>query len=193
VISSGQSGRDVTDIKYKANRKTAKPEFYLEGRKYLIDNYNAVGISGLEADDICNSLAVIHKDATIAHIDKDLDMIPGSHYNYIKNISYEVTEKDAKLHKLKMLLKGDSADNILTLRGIGEKKADKIINASPHLITVARVYKNGYEKIEGFGNEWKIKLKTVIDLITLQSHDVEFLLFNEVSDIKKEEEYILNF
>jgi len=54
-------------------------------------------------------------------------MIPGLHYNWIKNIIYETKQQDGIRHFYKQMLIGDTADNIFGIRGIGPKKAEKII------------------------------------------------------------------
>jgi 5'-3' exonuclease len=60
-------------------------------------------------------------------IDKDLDMIPGHHYNPVKKDHYYVNDKEAIKNFYRQILTGDKVDNVQGLRGIGPKKADKIL------------------------------------------------------------------
>ncbi len=59
-------------------------------------------------------------------IDKDLDMIRGWHYNFIKDKKYFIDDQQAIKHFYTQILTGDRVDNIIGLRGIGPKKAEKI-------------------------------------------------------------------
>ena len=66
----------------------------------------------------------------IAHIDKDLDMLPGQHYNYNKVEFYEMDLDACQRAFAKQLLMGDSADGIPGVKGIGPKKADNVLNSN---------------------------------------------------------------
>jgi 5'-3' exonuclease len=61
-------------------------------------------------------------------IDKDLDMIRGWHYNFVKEQLYYVTEKEAIKNFYTQILTGDRVDNIPGLKGIGPVKAKKILD-----------------------------------------------------------------
>ena len=65
---------------------------------------------------------------TIAHIDKDLDLLPGSHYNFNKNEHYELSIEDCQRNFFYQLLVGDSADGLPGARGIGKVKANKLLD-----------------------------------------------------------------
>ena len=110
---------------YKAHRPKEKP-FWLEPiRQYLIATFNAEVIDGMEADD---AMGLNQQDGTIiCSIDKDLLMIPGKHFNFVKNEFYEVTEFEGLKHFYKQCLMGDRSDNIKGIEKIGPKKADKLL------------------------------------------------------------------
>ena len=67
-------------------------------------------------------------DYCIAHIDKDLDLLPGSHYNYNKDTHYEVDLDTCLYNFYHQLLTGDKSDNIPGIRGIGPVKATRMLN-----------------------------------------------------------------
>jgi 5'-3' exonuclease len=121
--------RSVVDTEYKANRKdSTKPIHYDEIRKYMIKYFKAEVIDGMEADD---ALALNQtEDTVIASIDKDLLMVAGKHYNFVKDEWTTVTpEESIKWFYMQMLM-GDKVDNIIGIRGIGIKKAEKILDKS---------------------------------------------------------------
>jgi 5'-3' exonuclease len=60
-------------------------------------------------------------------IDKDLDMLRGWHYNFVKQELYYVKEEDGIRNFYTQILTGDRVDNIPGLKGIGIKKATKIL------------------------------------------------------------------
>jgi len=67
------------------------------------------------------------QDYVICTIDKDLDNIRGWHYNFQRNDLYYLSEKETIKHFYKQLLTGDRTDNIPGLKGIGDKRAEKIL------------------------------------------------------------------
>ena len=63
----------------------------------------------------------------IMSLDKDLDMLRGWHYNFVKDDLYYVTEKEGIKNFYLQILTGDRVDNIPGLQGIGPVKADRIL------------------------------------------------------------------
>lgn len=59
----------------------------------------------------------------IATIDKDLDQIPGWHYNYLKQVHYVQSAADARAFFFQQCLSGDATDGIPGCWKIGETKA----------------------------------------------------------------------
>lgn len=111
----------ATVMPYKGNRTQAKPLHWQAIRDYLVQWHCAEITDGYEADDALGINQT--EDTCIATIDKDLDMIPGAHYNWNKVKYYHVTEAEALRFFYIQLLTGDSVDNIPGLPGIGAKKA----------------------------------------------------------------------
>lgn len=111
---------------YKANRKDlVKPQEVKELEWYLQDVLGAEVIDGYEADD---ALGWNQSESTvICTIDKDLDMIPGMHYNFVKGLCYYVNQLTALKFFYKQMLIGDTSDYIFGIKGIGPVKAEKLL------------------------------------------------------------------
>lgn len=113
---------------YKGNReKLNRPKHLQLLRDHIVDKYNASISEGKEADDDVCIAATAEPYSIIVHIDKDLDQIPGSHYNFVKKEFYNVGEFEGLKNLYKQALIGDVADNIKGVKGIGKVKADKIL------------------------------------------------------------------
>lgn len=115
---------------YKGNRTQDKPIHYDLIREYLNKAWACEIIEGQEADDAIGIKAYEFEDLEdyiIMSIDKDLDMIEGWHYNFIKDTKYFVNAFEAIKHFYTQILTGDRVDNIVGLKGIGPKKAEKIL------------------------------------------------------------------
>jgi len=140
------SGRDNFRYKvypeYKANRKATPKPFHLQAvREFLINEWKCEVCNGYEADDALGiEQTELNKElcrcghcggdeaSIICTIDKDLDMIPGMHYNFVKGTIYEVSEIEAIRFFYKQLLIGDTSDNITGIHGIGKVGAAKLID-----------------------------------------------------------------
>lgn len=122
---------DIATIKpYKGNREgNSKPKYYNEIREYLIECCGADMTDGIEADDAMGTFQFgsSPKSTCIVTIDKDLNMIPGLHYNFVKEKHYYVTETEAYISFFRQLLEGDTTDNIPGITGIGPVTARKHI------------------------------------------------------------------
>lgn len=111
---------------YKANRlKSKRPKWEKEVRSYLEIEWNAELSQGCEADDMMGVSA--NENTVICTIDKDLDQIPGLHYNFVKDWLYDVSPEKARYNFYYQLLVGDTADGIKGVPGIGPKKAQAIL------------------------------------------------------------------
>ncbi len=118
---------------YKANRITAKrPRWEKEVKQFLTDVWGAQWSDGCEADDMLGvrqmELLGRQEPVVICTIDKDLDMIPGDHYNFVKKEKYFVTDEEAIRFFYYQCLIGDTADGIKGVPGIGPKKAQNILD-----------------------------------------------------------------
>lgn len=97
--------------------------------EHLVSVWKFNELHDVEADDGCSICANLFKDIgidyTVCSPDKDLKQIPGNHYDYKKCELDYIDEYNALLNLYKQLLKGDSTDNIIGCKGVGEK--------SPHM------------------------------------------------------------
>ena len=113
---------------YKANRKAPKPTHYYFLREFLVEHHGAVVIEGQEADDQMGIDQTNSPTETIiVSIDKDLDQIPGWHYNFVKTLKYEISSFEGMKFFYTQLLTGDRTDNIMGISGIGPVKAGKLL------------------------------------------------------------------
>lgn len=120
----------ATIAPYKGDRPPP-PIHYQALRDYLTDRWNAVIVSGMEADDKvsirCRELAADVVPFVLATIDKDLDQVPGLHYGYRDKVFYTVSREEARLVFWTQCIAGDSTDNIPGCYNIGTVKAQKLI------------------------------------------------------------------
>lgn len=137
---------------YKGNRTgAAKPNHYDALREYLLDRWCFDLIEGEEADDAIGIQAYSMKPDTycIISLDKDLNMLRGWHYNFVKNELYFVTEEEAIKNFYLQILTGDRVDNIPGIYGIGPKKAEKLLkdckNERELFATVLETYEDNLE------------------------------------------------
>lgn len=123
---------------YKGNRKAPKPKWHGEIRKYLEDNHPCVISHTAEADDTMGEMITLYPSDILATIDKDLDMIPGWHYNWMKKTKYLVQEEEGDLFFGIQMLTGDATDNIPGLYKMTGQKASKALKA-----IVIQAYEDG--------------------------------------------------
>lgn len=102
---------------YKANRAGKEPPMWLEEcREYLVCDWKAKIINGMEVDDMCgirmSSLHSEHVDVICVSLDKDLLQIPGRHYNFV-NQEFSTTDVVQGLRIFyKQIILGDQSDNV---------------------------------------------------------------------------------
>ena len=119
---------------YKGNRdESHKPVHGPAIREYMKKHYTVNVSEDEEADDVVGyshyAMWLRDPDSTIiATVDKDIDMIPGLHYNFIKEESYNMTPEASDRFFWKQLLMGDSTDNIPGIPGCGPAKAEKLLD-----------------------------------------------------------------
>ena len=118
----------ATRLEYKGNRKASpRPLWYDELREYLMVKQGATMAVNEEADDLLGIEACKRgESAIICTLDKDLDMIPGWHYNWRKRDITLISRPEAKVNFWRQVLTGDATDNIPGVPGIGPGMAKKL-------------------------------------------------------------------
>lgn len=112
---------------YKGNRKSDKPVHFEYARHYFKTIATAIS-EGEEADDLLSKRQhELKYQGIIATIDKDLNMIPGRHFDWNKMKKYVVQPDDGDRWFWTQLLTGDKADNIPGINRCGPVTADKIL------------------------------------------------------------------
>lgn len=116
---------------YKTNR-TSEPPAMLEAAKRIMGETadRIVTMRGLEADDIMGILATNGKvkNPVIVTIDKDLRQIGGWHLNPAKeDFPVYVSEAEGDYLFYKQWLTGDTTDGFSGIKGVGPKKAEKVL------------------------------------------------------------------
>ena len=136
---------DMATIRvYKGNRDPLhKPHWYDEIKEYLRSVWKAEEEEHLEADDI---LAKLQSNNTcIVTTDKDLDQVAGWHYNWVKDILYEVSIEQGIHSKYVQILTGDSTDNIEGIPGVGPVSAEKCLEWCSSIDDYEQAIKEEYE------------------------------------------------
>ena len=123
---------------YKGNRPVLADDVKERlnyGHTFMKEKWNAVQADGMEADDLVSIWAYeareMEEQYVVVGIDKDLKQIPGNHYNFGKKIHDFVDDDQADYNLMLQCLTGDTSDNIPGIKGIGPKKAEKILKDIP--------------------------------------------------------------
>ena len=161
---------------YKNNRKQQgeeDPDPKLTERRKAINEYAySLGhhkSDGCEADDIVSIWAQEALDAeehfVIAHIDKDIDMVEGWHYNFNKETLYHTSKEQGHYKMCLQMLTGDSTDKIQGLVGVGIKTAEKILAKVPAVEMLGKV-QEAWEKAHP--DDWQEKLEVCWNLLYMR-------------------------
>ncbi len=114
---------------YKGNRKKNRKPIHLPMlRDHLVSEHGAIVTQGEETDDRIAIRATQAGDTSIiVSLDKDFDQVQGWHYNFVKKDKYYVEADEGVFNFYVQFLTGDSADNIIGVKGIGPVKAKKLL------------------------------------------------------------------
>lgn len=129
---------------YKCHREAkpgssddGRPLLYQALRQYVRENYEVFQKPGIEGDDTLGILATADLDwlpveRVICSVDKDLDNVPGWHFNWRKpeRLVYYINEREADRNFLLQTLTGDATDGYPGIPGIGPVKANRILDAT---------------------------------------------------------------
>ena len=115
-------------VGYKSNRTNLEKPKHYDALKKTLFRMGAIEVADIEADDaVAIESTKKLNNIWIVHVDKDLNQLPGWHYNPNKNHEYFVDDFEAIYSFYTQLLTGDRVDAIPGLAGIGPKKAEKIL------------------------------------------------------------------
>lgn len=118
---------------YKGNRDPARKPVHVGAiTDFIHRRYNVRVSDGQEADD---DMGIAHysmwgvdpTSTVIATIDKDLNTVPGLHYNFVSRRSYNVTPAEAVKFFWTQMVSGDTVDNVPGVPGYGAAKAEKYL------------------------------------------------------------------
>lgn len=136
ILSGPGNYRDsiATRFPYKGNRDpTHKPYWYQSIRNYITGSWGGIVVSGREADDECSIIArkelAEGTDFVVATIDKDLDQIPGKHFNYLKRVFYATSISESIDFFYEQCLSGDATDGIPGCWKCGPAAARKLVQS----------------------------------------------------------------
>jgi 5'-3' exonuclease len=158
VQGKGNFRFDLATLKpYKGNRNAEhKPKYYQEIKDYLIERWNAIEVNGIESDDAIGIEQFDNPDkyTVIVSTDKDMNTIPGWHYNWVQDRLYYQSLNEANLFLFWQMLVGDTSDNIPGIHKIGEHRATKLLNDNDRDVekvreAVKKLYQNQY------GENWE--------------------------------------
>lgn len=158
----------ATILPYKGNRPQRKPKYYKELRHYLIDFHGVELVHGREADDALATAQWAAKDRStvICTIDKDLDMVPGWHYNWVKNEVYDVSLAYANMRLFYQMLEGDLTDNIPGIRNVGPKTIAKLFENCESIEDYRRIVQEAYAT--QYGEGWEAAYNEVARLLWME-------------------------
>jgi len=170
---------DVATMKvYKGNRDDKhRPVHAGDIKKYLEKNYEVIYSDGEEADDTIgwHHFRLWEEDpfcSVVVSIDKDLDMLPGLHYNFVKEESYIVQEDEAMYNFYAQMISGDTTDNIGGIPGLGVKKAATYLAEVEK--TEAALHKAVFQLYEdAFGSEAVAAYREHGQLLWIRRHEDE--------------------
>lgn len=119
---------------YKGTRPSRKPFLYTDLKNYLLDEYHAIVVDQLEADDMVliyhNILKRSEDEVIVVSPDKDLRQVAGYFYNPQKDVFETITKTEAQYRFWYSMLVGDSSDNIPGVKGIGKVRASSILQTA---------------------------------------------------------------
>jgi hypothetical protein len=173
VFVKGQNNfRYIVDIEYKQHRGKSIDDDVKErlDRLYEYAYETYITSDDAEADDYCYIYAEealeLGKCPIVCHIDKDLNMIPGWHYNFKKKESYFVSPESAYVFLMTQILTGDAADNIKGLPKVGPVKAANLLK-DKQMSELLDIVLKEYKKVMGYN--WQEHFVKVANCILIRN------------------------
>jgi DNA polymerase-1 len=136
----------ATTAPYKGNRTQPKPKHLKKVKAYLKKQWKAVVAVNEEADDlIAIESTKLQHQCCIISVDKDFKQIPTHFYNYVKREHLFITPDEAIKFFYQQILMGDSADNIIGIKGVGPVKAARMLEDVDTEVDMFNVCVEAYE------------------------------------------------
>jgi len=142
TFSGGENFRRTVEPTYKAARKkTRKPLGYKALVTWAMQNYEALQVDCLEADDVMGILGSVEgTKAIIVSDDKDMKSVPSSLYRPASNERLTINQADADRYFYTQTLTGDVTDGYAGCPKVGPKTAEKILGSHPTWNAVVQAY-----------------------------------------------------
>lgn len=135
------SFRKIIYPNYKQNRNSKKPLLFNELKERIInsDKWDVHVSNGVESDDSVASSWNFLKDlygadnVIVGGVDKDLKQMPCLFIDYYHSRFGElslISEDEARINFFEQMVKGDKADNITGIKGMGDVAWRKIVDSN---------------------------------------------------------------
>ena len=217
LSDSKENWRKALFANYKANRTQPKPTHYEFLLNTLVKDWDAQVALGEEADDAMGIRQTQNTEfpefglncakpegawyigdpscpdavgtSVICTIDKDLQQIPGMHYNWDKATLSTVSQSEGLYRFYYQLLVGDSGDNItvtqgLSCKGIGAKKAQQMLEGCETEEEMFTTCWYAYEKAWGEGFQERLLLTGQLIKIRQTNGEIWAFPVNNVAKLK---------
>ena len=128
---------------YKAHRKGQKPLCYWKLCDWMKQEGDVYLRPSLEADDCIGILATMEKNrdnCLIISGDKDMNTLPGAHYDFLRDTYTELSEAEADRYFLMQTLTGDPTDGYSGCPKIGAVNAARILDEDCSWAAVVKAY-----------------------------------------------------
>ncbi len=128
---------------YKAHRKGQKPLCYWKLCDWMKQEGDVYIRPSLEADDCIGILATVAKNrgnCLIISGDKDMNTLPGAHYDFLRDTYTELSEAEADRYFLMQTLTGDTTDGYSGCPKIGAVTAARILEEDCSWTAVVRAF-----------------------------------------------------
>ena len=128
---------------YKAHRKGQKPLCYWKLCDWMKKEGDVYLRPSLEADDCIGILATMkqnHGNCIIISGDKDMNTLPGAHYDFLRDEYTVLSEEEADRNFLMQTLTGDTTDGYSGCPKIGAVTAARILEEDCSWTAVVRAF-----------------------------------------------------
>ena len=148
-------------------------------RGWLNQRDDSFVADNIEADDLLGIWATdLGGEGVIVTVDKDLDQIPGPHYNPRRNQLYHVSEQEAADFFLLQMLTGDPMDNIPGVMQLGPVKSKAILETAEDK---PKEVISQYQRV--YGDDWQSHFLTNGKLLFIQRRADQHFTFKTYEEL----------